>query len=322
MIRRRALWVILLILAVVVAASVSWSQERTWTGLTEASEHFILYYRPENERVTVNLLPAAEREYGRITDLIGQRPDETIHLYLAGDRQEFHKLTGGAVPEWGVGVAIPARNRIVLIAAGADRRDQSLRQILAHELSHVVLHRALGGVRPPRWLDEGLAMYISHEWKLGRSVLVARALLFGSLIPLDEISRVNTFAHPQADLAYTESFLAVAFIVDRFGESALQEMIGELARSGDLDLAMGIGLGMTYREFLRQWNDEVVRRFNWISIISDPFILWGLMLALFVVVFFLKRRHTRRTMQRWRTQEEDFGEEWSEEDHSEGWSGP
>ena len=178
----------------------------------------------------------------------------------------------------------------------------------------------MGKVRPPRWLDEGLAMYISHEWRLGRSVLVARALLFGSLIPLDEISRVNTFAHPQADLAYTESFLAVAFIVERFGESALSELVGELARSGDLDLAMGISLGMTYGEFLRQWNDEIVRRFNWISIISDPIVLWGFMLTLFVIVFILKRRHTRRMLKRWELQEEGFIEDWSGEDISERWT--
>ena len=299
---RRILLVILLLLPV----TASRAEERSWTGLTERSEHFILYYRPENERATTNLLAAAEREYNRITDLIGVRPDETIHLYLARDRQDFQQLTAGAVPEWGIGVAIPARNRIVLITAGADRNNRSLRQVLAHELSHIILHRALEQRPPPRWLDEGLAMYISHEWEFGRSVVVARALLFGSLISLDEISRVNTFTHPQADLAYTESFLAVAFIVDRFGESALQEMIGELARSGDLDLAMGISLGMTYREFLRQWNEEVVRRFNWISIISDPFILWGFMLALFVIVFILKRRRIRQTLRQWEALEEDF----------------
>jgi len=318
MTRCRALLVVLLLLP----AALCWSGERDWAGLTERSEHFILYYHPQDKRASNNLLLAAEREFARITDLIGVRPDETIHLYLARDRQEFQQLTSGAIPEWGIGVAVPARNRIVLIAAGADRNNQSLRQVLTHELSHIVFHRAMGVVRPPRWLDEGLAMYISHEWKLGRSVLVARALLFGSLIPLDEIDRVNTFAHPQADLAYTESFLAVAFIVERFGESALRELIGELARSGDLDLAMGISLGMTYREFLRQWNSEVVRRFNWVSIISDPFVLWGFMLALFVIVFLLKRRYTRRTMRQWELQEEALEEGWSGEDLTKRWSGP
>ena len=314
-------WMVLLVGLLLLTAAVSWSEEHTWTGLAERSEHFILYYRPENEQARTNLLAAAERDYDRITDLIGFRTDETIHLYLARDRREFQQLTSGAVPEWGIGVAVPDRNRIVLIAAGADRNNQSLRQILTHELSHIVLHRALKGMRPPRWLDEGLAMYLSHEWKLGRSVLVARALLFGSLIPLEEIDRVNTFAHPQADLAYTESFLAVSFIVQRFGEDAVQELIGELARSGDLDLAMGISLGMTYREFLRQWNNEIVRRFNWVSIISDPLVLWGFMLALFITVFLLKWRHSRRTMRRWEMEEEGFGDERPEEDLAGRWSG-
>ena len=77
---------------------------------------------------------------------------------------------------------------------------------------------------------------------------------------------------------------------------------------------------MTYGEFLRQWNDEVVRRFNWVSIISDPIVLWGFMLTLFVIVFILKRRHTRRMLKRWELQEEGFIEDWSGEDISERWT--
>ncbi len=318
MTRCRAVLVFLLILS----SAGSRAEDRSWTGLVESSDHFIFFFRPENVRVAGNLLAVAEREYERVTDMVGHRPRERVHLYLAGDRHEFEQLTSGAIPEWGIGAAVPARNRIVLIASGGDRGQQSLRQILAHELSHIVLGQALGTVPAPRWLDEGLAMYISHEWEMGQSVLVARALLFHSLIPLDEISRVNTFGRPRANLAYAESFLAVAFIVERFGEDALRELVGELADSGDIDLAMGISLGMTYREFLHQWHREVVRRFNWISIISDPIVLWSFMLSLFVVVFLLKRHRSRRTLRQWELIEQDRDEGSHPEDASGRWTDP
>jgi hypothetical protein len=321
MIRCRAMPVFVFMVFIILI-SVSSAQEGSWVGRTERSDHFLLFYRTENAQVARNLLLVAEREYERVTDLIGYRPRERIDLYLARDRWDFQQLTSGAMPEWGIGAAIPTQSRIVLIASSGDRHNQSLRQILSHELSHVVLGRALGTSRPPRWLDEGLAMYISHEWKLGQSILVARALLFHSLIPLDEISWVNTFGQPRANLAYAESFLAVAFIVERFGEDALRELVGELARSGDIDLAMGIGLGMTYGEFLRQWRTEVVRRFNWISIVSDPIVLWGLMLGLFVVVFVLKRRRARRTMRQWELTEAGLEEESHSEDASGRWFAP
>jgi hypothetical protein len=307
-------------LIILVAAGFS-AGERSWTGRTESSDHFTYYFHAENMGIARGLLAVAEREYERVSDIIGYRP-QTIELYLARDRSEFTQLTSGALPEWGIGAAVPAKNRVVLIASGRDRANQDLRQILAHELSHVILGQALKTVRPPRWLDEGVAMYISHEWRLGQSVLVARALLFGSLIPLGVISQVNTFNQTRASLAYAESFLAVAFIVEQFGEDALRDIIGELGRSGDIDLAMGISLGMTYREFLRHWQDEVVRRFNWISIVSDPIVLWTLMLSLFVLVFFLKRRHTRRTLKRWQLMEEGFDEGQYPEDSSWRWTGP
>lgn len=314
-------WAVLIFLLILLSAG-SRAEDRSWTGLAESSDHFILFFRSENARAAGNLLTVVEREYERVTDMIGYRPREKIHLYLAGDRVEFERLTSGAIPEWGIGAAVPARNRIVLIASGGDGNRQNLRQILAHELSHIVLGRALGTARAPRWLDEGLAMYISHEWKMGQSVLVARALLFHSLIPLDEISRVNTFGQPRANLAYAESFLAVAFIVERFGEDALQRLVGELASSGDMDLAMGISLGVTYREFLQQWHNEVVRRFNWMSIISDPIVLWSFMLSLLVVVFFLKRHRARRTLKQWELVEHGLDEEPFPQDAPGRWTGP
>jgi hypothetical protein len=280
------------------------SPASAWEGQTERTEHFQFFFRPQDRSSAKSLLAVAEREYERVGDIIGHHPRGRIDVYLAGDAGEFRLLTGGQIPEWGIGAAVPRQRRIVLISPRHAKGDASPRQVLAHELSHVILGQALGQVRAPRWLDEGLAMYISHEWKLGRSVVVARALLFDSLIPLQDIAAVNTYGQARASLAYAESFLAVAFIVDRFGDSALRELVRELARSGDIDLAMGISLGVTYREFQLIWRDYVTRRFNWAAVVSNPLVLWTLMLALFLLAYFLKRRHTRRTMERWRLNEE------------------
>jgi hypothetical protein len=293
-----------------------------WDGLSESSEHFVLFYHPEDAKVALNLLAAAEREYHRVTGTIGFRPSSDIQIYLARDPREFRLLTLGDIPEWGIGAALPLRGRIVLISARHSQGRYDLYQVLVHELSHVVLGLALGDARAPRWLNEGLAMFISHEWKMGQSILVARALLFDSLIPLDEIEDLNFFSKGKAQLAYAESFLTVAFIADRYGEAGLHLLVEELARHGDLDLAMRASLGLSQREFQMIWRDYVTTRFNWASTLSHPLVLWSLMLTLFVVAFFLKRRHTRKIMERWKVEEAGLGELSSLEERDRRWSAP
>ncbi|MFC1682921.1 peptidase MA family metallohydrolase [Candidatus Zixiibacteriota bacterium] len=285
-----------------------------WDGLTTSSEHFTIFYHRENAPAAQDLLTTGEREFSRVTGIIGHRPAGVIEIYLAQDPEEFRLLTLGRIPEWGIGAAVPGRRRIVLISPGSSPREADTHKVLVHELSHVVLGQALGDARVPRWLEEGLAMYISHEWRLGQSVLVARALLFDSLIPLERISTVNSFSRARANLAYTESYLAIAFILDRYGETRLHQLVHDLARHGDIDLAMQTSLGLTYREFLMAWNDYVTRRYHWASVLSNPVILWLLILSLFLLAFALKRRHSRRVLRRWKMDEEV----WSEPSESEG----
>jgi len=114
----------------------------------------------------------------------------------------------------------------------------------------------------------------------------------------------------------------VAFIVDRYGEASLHLLVRELARQGDLDLAMRASLGMTQREFLLAWRDYVMGRFNWASILSHPFVLWMFILFLFVVGFVLKRRHTRKVMERWKLEEAGLGELSSSPGPDDRWFGP
>ncbi|KPL16413.1 MAG: hypothetical protein AMJ92_12870 [candidate division Zixibacteria bacterium SM23_81] len=291
-----------------------------WEGLAESSEHFAIFYRQEDAPIALNLLAFAEQEYQRVTGIIGHHPASPVQIYLANDPQEFRLLTLGRIPEWGIGAAVPHRGRIVLISPrhSVDRAD--LHQVLVHELCHVVLGQALGDARAPRWLDEGLAMYVSHEWKLDQSILVARVLLFDSLIPLDEIEALNSFDASKAHLAYTESFLAVAFILDRYGVDSLIKMIRELAHHGELDLAMRTSLGITEREFHLAWRDYVTRRFHWASALSNPFVLWMFIFSLFVLAFVLKRRHTRKVLDSWRLEESSWGT--SSDESGERWSSP
>ncbi len=86
-----------------------------------------------------------------------------IDITFADPGEEAFESWGG-VPDYAGGVAMGERGRIIVVPSRAGKYpygDEA--QILQHELSHVLLHRALG-FHPPRWINEGLAMRAAGEW--------------------------------------------------------------------------------------------------------------------------------------------------------------
>ena len=68
---------------------------------------------------------------------------------------------GNPVIEWAAGVAFPRQSRIVLRAFGTALFN--LRQTFEHEISHILVYRAVEGRHVPRWLMEGFAIYQAGE---------------------------------------------------------------------------------------------------------------------------------------------------------------
>ncbi|CAN5774444.1 hypothetical protein BH23GEM3_BH23GEM3_04690 [soil metagenome] len=108
-------------------------------------------------------------------------------IYLAPSPAVFDSLTGGRVPDWGAGVAIPSLRVIILptypaAAPGAGDPTVTLR----HELAHLALNAYLP--EPiPRWFDEGYATWSSGGWDQGGAWQIRLALMLGRAPPLDSL---------------------------------------------------------------------------------------------------------------------------------------
>ena len=137
---------------------------------------------------------------------LGGAPEIPIAVYLAPNEAIFRELTHGRLPHWSAGVAF-LESRTIVLQAGTD----NLLQVARHEFAHIFLH-AIAPSRVPVWFHEGVAMWASHEWRLRQSAAVFYAVFSENLIPLSEIDEVLSFPSAKADLAYTESLLAVSFL--------------------------------------------------------------------------------------------------------------
>ncbi len=265
-----------------------------WATIT--SPGFILTYDPVDESVAEEVLEFADEGLERVSKSLRFRPEEKTTIYLCSTQKQFRELTRGGVPDWGIGCAIPKSGTIVLKSPRAARRNLDLKTIISHEISHVLLGKALRGIRPPRWFDEGLAIYQSKEWRLGDGLTLAWASLFNSIIPLSQLEDSFPTEERRANLAYTEGFSAVSFIVTDYGEESLMELISSLAKSGDMDGAFGESLGLGYPEFQSLWLQWVKRTYSLPYLFSTTPLFWGGVAVLLLLIFLVKRSMTRRRL--------------------------
>jgi hypothetical protein len=94
----------------------------------------------------------------RITD-----PGPAIRVVLASETSDW----AHQVPSSTAGFAVAEDNLVVLFPSRSPTYPQdSLEDVLHHEVAHVLIARAADGRPVPRWFNEGLAMALERTWGL------------------------------------------------------------------------------------------------------------------------------------------------------------
>ncbi len=244
-----------------------------------------------------------EGNYPSLSSGLGVELSGTLTVYIATNKAQFEKLVGTGFPDWGLACALPSKRAIVVRDPKTIKGKRDLEEVVTHELTHILLHWNLTGVHIPRWFDEGLAMSQSQEWRIGMDFTLAKAKLTGSLLPLGDIDRVNTFWREKADLAYAESFSALLWLEKRFGPEAVPRIIKGLRDGHSMNGAMWRATGLGLRDCETLWLQWVKRRYNWLSLFADTSLLWLGLTILFIIAFFFKKWKQRTILEKWKREE-------------------
>jgi hypothetical protein len=229
---------------------------------------------------------------------------------LAPDLARWDSLTGGHVPDWGAGVAVPGQDRIVLPAFGGKTEPLQLGGILRHELAHMALHRYLGRAALPRWFDEGYATWASNGMDANAAWMLRMAFLLHRAPALDSLELEWPVGETQARVAYLLSTSAVSLLAERTGETGLRLLFLRWRETGDLDSALRRAFGITFAQFEREWRQEVRRRYGWPVLVSDTLVFWLLAAPLLLVLLLVRRRRDRERLARLRSGEPPDNPAW------------
>ena len=268
---------------------------------------------PGDQRVADRLVTAGSRQLpslsARLGLPIGGPGLGPVEVYLAPTERQFRTLQPGATPDWADGTAWP-RQGLVFLRSPAIRSGTAapLEQVLTHELAHVLVGRAFikppgerGLADPPRWLQEGVALYLAGEVTLDRQELLRRQLP-GALLSFAQLDEGFPDDPLTAQLAYAQSGDLIAMIAAERGEAAIGVLIRELAAGEPMPVALRRATGESPIRLEERW------RARW----SDP---WQKIpplgeLALYVagigamgVALWRLRRRQARILARWEQEE-------------------
>lgn len=111
-------------------------------------------------------------EWPRIERELGVDIEDDLVIRVARSPDEMRALAPADAPPpaYAVGVAYPASGLVLLTLSAPETWERpDLAHVIVHELSHVALHRAVGGRPVPRWLTEGVAIHQARERSFERT---------------------------------------------------------------------------------------------------------------------------------------------------------
>ncbi len=260
----------------------------------------------------------------RIEKLLDIKLPDTIFVAIVETQQQFDSLAGGSLPEWGAGAAIPSRNLMLLREPMMDRYPGTMADLLEHELAHIAMYHRVRGVRLPRFIEEGFASWFAGEWSFSNVTTVAAAQISKSLFPLRDIDEVNSFHQAQANLAYSQSYLVVAYIFQRYGELGFIDLLDAFAEGKNITEAFHRGLDISFWRFEADYRKYLSDNYTLMAILSDMSGLWIILAIVVFLGWLLIRRRRKTAFDRWKEEEKyqstDF--DYSGSDDDEPWKKP
>jgi hypothetical protein len=254
------------------------------------TKHFRFHAVPGTENGTRRVAKVAESRYRVLCAMLDAcdldpallGPDKPVEVWLADDAERFAAVfpDGSPMGEWAVGVAFPPQRRMVLRAHGSALF--SLAETFDHELSHILLHAAVGGRPVPRWFTEGVAIWQAGEALLDRLAPARRAALTRNLIPLDELTARFPAQGAPLELAYAQSALFVHWLEREFGAAALPRLVRHMRDGDEFDAAFTKAFGAPSATLESLWVEGIEASSPAVALIADPEFLWGLMSLLFL----------------------------------------
>ncbi|HZD60777.1 MAG TPA: hypothetical protein VE439_10045 [Anaerolineae bacterium] len=291
---KRVILAVLLIVMILIQAASAFAVVTQSDWATLETPHFKIH---ASKRASIEAIGrVAEAVYVDMADRYNWAQIQKIDLYIYTDRSAF---LAGSPSTNAAGYAQPSRN-LIAILQGVGNSTVTLK----HEINHIIFMNGIPRLDTvPQWFIEGLAIYESQPGveaaDLDKYALTndIHDLVGAAKSPRDEPAR------PQD---YAQGYMVIRFIVARFGEAKLYEVIGELQAGKSFDDALVQSLGRNQDKLNAEWRNYARGQIITIWLVQLRDIGWYLMAVLVVLAVIIAPIRYRKRL---RDMEDEEGDE-------------
>ena len=231
------------------------------------TQHFDIYYYPEEEAASRMAARMAERWYARISAVLSHelRGRQPLVLYGSGSLFRQTNVVDGELGEGTGGVTEAYKRRIVLPFAGPI---EATDHVLGHELVHAFQYDitntnassaaagAAGALTLPLWFIEGMAEYLSVGPDDPHTAMWMR-----EAVRRDRFPTISQLDNPRY-FPYRYGQALWAFIGGRYGDRTVGNLLRTAVGRDGYEGAFERVLGVSAKDLSQQWHDATVAAYR------------------------------------------------------------
>jgi hypothetical protein len=220
---------------------------------TEIGTYVTLHWYQGDAAFAQQALTMGENGISKSAKFLGVTETAPIDFFVYADQKSFYDALGPGTRENVGGEANTVTRTLFALIAPTDLG--YARTVVPHELTHVVFDDGTTNPyhSPPRWLNEGLAVYLSEGFGSSDKSLVSQAAKSKTLMPLQALTGQFPTTADRFYLAYAESVSAVDYLIRRYGQAPFQKLVKSYSTGRSDDEAFTAAFGVDTTAVNKGW---------------------------------------------------------------------
>jgi len=213
-----------------------------------------LHYIQASDSFAGQMLSLADAGVTKAAALFGVRETKPIDYYVYPSQSSFQQ--GLSEPGTVGGVALPSYRSCFAVVAPGDTTYAA--DVMPHEPTHIVFSDAASNPyhEPPRWLNEGLAQWVSQGYDSSSRSLVGQGSQDGTMPSLLALTDYFPLDQDRIFMAYAEAVAAVDLLVRTYGKPAIAKLVtayrGGASDDEAFKSAFGVDVAAYASAFMRE----------------------------------------------------------------------
>jgi len=210
-------------------------------------------------------------------------------IILISDKNTFQNMTGNDLI---VAYALPDKDMMVIDYSRMNTDPFTLEATIEHELCHLILHKNIRHENLPRWLDEGVAQWVSGglaDIIIDQYSVLDDAILSNRYISLKVLAKGFPDNEKLLPLAYAESKSLIDYIIIEYGPGGVLELLDYLKDGEEIDSAILKSYSISFDELEKRWYAWLKKRATFVTfLINNLYEILFFLAALLLIYGFIK----------------------------------